>query len=148
MRAAYVFRVRFRPDAPRVRLEPPEFETVLRVPAADPPAADDASEPADTEPADGDGHPSRSPIDWLFFRDNLWRGQANDEAHLRRVATDLLGVDVVEISFSELRTDQAYRSDLRRAIEADLPAFNAEDADEVLHKYLGSSVHVVDAENV
>ena len=131
MPAAYVFRVDFRLDAPRVRLDPDRFETVLRVPAPD---------PGDDDPA--------GPVDWLFFRDNLWRGEANDETHLNRTASDLLGVDAVAVSFSELRTDEAYLSALRREIEADLGAFNAADADEVLHKYLGSSIHVVDADAV
>jgi hypothetical protein len=143
MPAAYVFRVRFRPDAPRVRLDPPEFETVLRIPAAEPPVPD-AEREADVE-AD---RRRRGPVDWLFFRDNLWRGEVNDESYFRETATDLLGVDVVAISFSELRTDDAYLTRLRAAIEADLGAFNADDADETLHKYLGSSIHVVDADAV
>lgn len=134
MPAAYVFRVRFRPDAPRIRLDPPEFETVLRVPAAPP------GEDADVDP--------RAPADWLFFRDNLWRGEVNDESYLRKRFTDLLGVDVVDCSFSELRTDESYLERLREAIDADLTAFNADDADEVFHKYLGSSIHVVESGDV
>lgn len=131
MSAAYVFRVAFRLPTEGVGVDPNRFETVLRVPAADP----DAAAPA-------------GPVDWLFFRDNLWRGEAGDEAHLRATASDLLGVEVVDLTFSELRTDEAYLAALRRAIEADLVTFNADDADEVLHKYLGSSIHVVDADAV
>lgn len=131
MYAAYVFRVAFHLPTDEVRLDPNRFETVLRLPAADP-----------------DEEAPEAPVDWLFFRDNLWRGEANDESHLRETTSDLLGVDVVDVSFSELRTDEAYLAALRRAIEADLSAFNADDADEVLHKYLGSSVHVVDTDAV
>lgn len=132
MHAAYVFRVTFRVETPTgIHLGPDRFESVLRVDAVGP----------GTEPED-------APIDWLFFRDNLWRGEVNDEPHLRKTASDLLGVDVHDISFSELRTDEAYLDALRREIEANLAEFNADDADEVLHKYLGSSIHVVDSDEV
>lgn len=124
MNAEYVFRVRFRldPADPDVSVEPATFETVLRKRAA----------PPDEE-------------NWLFFRDNLWRGEVNDEAHLRELAADTLGVDVLSVSFSELRTDDAYLTALREAIAADLEAFKADDVDEVLSKYLGSSIRVEDA---
>jgi hypothetical protein len=119
--AEYVFRVRFRldPADPSVSVDPELFETVLRKRAAPP----------------GEG-------DWLFFRDNLWRGEAGDETHLRELAGETLGVDVVSVRFSELRTDEAYLAALCEAIAADLEAFRAEDVDEVLSKYLGSSVRV------
>lgn len=120
--ARYVFRVRFRvePSPSEVSVDPAEFETTLSR-AADPPGEDG----------------------WLFFRDNLWRGDVGDEAYFREVAEDALGVPVVAVSFSELRTTQAYLDALRDAIADHLDAFRAETVDEVLKKYLGSSIHVV-----
>lgn len=118
--ATYVFRVTFRLDPePGVAVEPGRLETTLEYRAPPPGEAG-----------------------WLFFRDNLWRGEANDPAHLRELAGEALGVEVVTVAFRELRTDEAYLSALRDAIAADLVAFRAEDVDEVLHKYLGSSIHV------
>ncbi|WP_435195042.1 LWR-salt protein [Natronomonas sp. EA1] len=119
--AHYVFRVRFRVDStdPTVTVEPRRFETVLRKEAA--PPGDD---------------------DWLFFRDNLWRGEVNDEGHLRELATDTLGVEVESVSFRELVCSQPYLDALTEEIEDNLDLFRAEDAGEVLHKYLGSSVRV------
>jgi hypothetical protein len=121
--AAYVFRVRFEldPADPAVSVEPGTFETVLERRAA---------------PPGEEG--------WLFFRDNLWRGEANDEDHLRDLTTEALGVEVTSVDFRELRTDEAYLSALRKAIAADLDAFRADGVEEVLHKYLGSSVRVVE----
>jgi hypothetical protein len=118
--AAYVFRVTFRVDpAEGVTVAPDEFQTTLER-RADPPGE----------------------AGWLFFRDHCWRGAANDEAHLRDLASEALGVDVVSVSFRELRTDERYLTALREAIAADLSLFRADDVDEVLHKYLGSSIHV------
>jgi hypothetical protein len=118
--AAYVFRVSFRLEpAEGVSVTPETFETTLER-RADPPGEEG----------------------WLFFRDNCWRGEANDEAHLCDLASEALGVEVVSVSFRELRTDAAYLSALREAIAADLSQFNADGIDEVLHKYLGSSIHV------
>lgn len=121
MDAAYVFRVRFRLDPAGVRVDPAEFETTLELPAADPGGADG---------------------DWLFFRDNLWRGEAADERVLRETAADRLGVDVVGVTFRELRTDEAYLDALKEAVAADLDAFKADSVSEALTKYLGSSIHV------
>jgi len=122
--AAYVFRVQFRLDPDKGRVDPNEFETVLRIPAADP-------------GAEG----------WLFFQQHLWRGEANAERHLRSVAEDYLGVPVKSISFSELETDQSYLEDLKDEIDDDLALFNADSVDEVLHKHLGSSIHVQSADS-
>ncbi|WP_129113103.1 LWR-salt protein [Halegenticoccus tardaugens] len=120
MDAAYVFRVRFRlAPAGGARVEPREFETVLRLPAA----------------ASGEEG-------WLFFRDSLWRGDANDERHLRERFEDVLGVPVSGVAFRELETDEAYLDALKAEIGADLGRFNADDVAEALHKYLGSSVRV------
>ena len=125
MNAEYVFRVTFRlePTDPDVSVAPETFETVLR-------------KRATTPGEDG----------WLFFRDSLWRGEANDEPHHRDLAEETLGVTVVSVDFRELRTDEAYLSALREAIAADLEAFRADDVAEVLHKYLGSSVRVAEGE--
>lgn len=121
MDAAYVFRIAFRLDPPSVAVDPDRFETTMEIPASEP-------------GTDG----------WLFFRDRLWRGEIGDEPAFRRLATDRLGVDVVDASFRELRTDEAYLGALERAIGDDLGRFNADSVDETLHKYLGSSVHVRD----
>jgi hypothetical protein len=119
--ARYVFRatVSLDPD-PGYRAEPEGFETVFSK-TADPPGEDG----------------------WLFFRDTLWRGELGDAAHGRRLAEDALGVPVESVSFSELRTSEAYLEELKAAIAADLDAFNADSVTEVLKKYLGSSIHVV-----
>lgn len=117
--AAYVFRVRFRLEPTRVRVEPAEFETVLRRPA-DPPGEEG----------------------WLFFRDALWRGEVGDESHLRDLATDWLGVAVTSVSFQELETDQAYLESLQNGIDDHPEHFDGDSPREVLHKYLGSSIHV------
>jgi len=79
---------------------------------------------------------------WLFFRDRLWRGEIGDGPSFRTLASDRLGVEVVDVEFRELRTDEAYLDALEREIAADFDRFNADSVDEVRHKYLGSSVHV------
>jgi hypothetical protein len=119
--AHYVFRVRFRvdPTDPEVSVKPATFETVLHREAA---------------PPGEDG--------WLFFRDNLWRGAVNDERHLRETASETLGVDVVSVTFSELVCTEAYLERLREEISASLELFRADDATEVVSKYLGSSVRL------
>lgn len=119
MDAAYVFRVRFRLEPDGLELDPDEFEAILRRPAAEP-----------------------GEEGWLFFRNNLWRGEANDEEHLRDRFSERLGVPVASVSFREFETNEAYREALREAIEADLDAFNAESAREAMHKYFGSSVRL------
>lgn len=122
MDGAYVFRVRVRVDASdAVRLAPDAFETTLRYRAPEP---------------GSDG--------WLFFRDNLWRGEVNDREHARRFVEDELGVTVERVDFRSLRADRAYVDALRDAIADDLAAFNAESVDEVVSKYLGSSIDVVE----
>ncbi|MEF8778323.1 MAG: LWR-salt protein [Natronomonas sp.] len=119
--ARYVFQVRFRiePSLPEVSIAPAEFETTLYR-AANPPGE----------------------AGWLFFRDHLWRGNVEDEAHFREVAEDALGVSVVSVSFSELQTDQAYLDALRDEIGTQLGEFRADTVDEALKKYLGSSIRV------
>lgn len=131
MKAAYVFDAAVRVDAPGVALDPNRFETTLRLSAPVPGV-----------------EPGAERIDWLFFRDRLWRGQIGDEAPLREAVSDWLGVEVVSLSFSELRADEAYLDALRTEIERDLARFNAETVNEVLHQYLGSSIHAVDTEAV
>ncbi|QWC18381.1 LWR-salt protein [Halorubrum sp. 2020YC2] len=125
MEAAYVFRVAFRLDPPDAAVDPDRFETTMELPAAEP-------------GTDG----------WLFFRDRLWRGEIGDEPAFRRLAEARLGladagsVEVVAADFRELRTDEAHLDALTESIAADLDRFNADSVDEVLRKYLGSSVHV------
>jgi hypothetical protein len=119
MDAAYVFRVEFRLDPEGAAVAPERFEATMEVPAEKP---------------ETDG--------WLFFRDRLWRGEIGDEPPFRELASERLGVEVVAADFRELRTDEAHLDALESAIAADLDRFNADSADEVLHKYLGSSIHV------
>ncbi|WP_224268378.1 LWR-salt protein [Haloprofundus salinisoli] len=119
MDAAYVFRVRFRLDPAPVTATPDEFETVVRNPAAAP--GDDG---------------------WLFFLHNLWRGDVNDDSHAQSLAESWLSVPVVDVSFSELDTDEAYLDALKSEIAADLGRFNADNVSEVLNKYFGSSIRV------
>jgi|AntRauMinimDraft_4_1070384.scaffolds.fasta_scaffold00513_14 hypothetical protein len=117
--AAYVFSVAFRVDPTGATVDPDQFETTMEIPASAP-------------GTDG----------WLFFRDRLWRGEIGDEPSFRRFAGDRLGVEVVAASFRELRTDESHLAALKAAIDADLDRFNADSVDKVLHKYLGSSIHV------
>ncbi|GAB6861645.1 LWR-salt protein [Haloplanus litoreus] len=119
MHAAYVFRVTFTLDTRTVTADPDTFETVVTRPAADP----------GTE-------------GWLFFRDTCWHGEVSDEAYLRDRAEEWLSVPVSGVTFSELRTDEAYLDALRDAI-ADDPAFD-ESPREALHNHLGSSIRVTD----
>jgi hypothetical protein len=119
--AEYRFGVRFRVESsdPAVSLRPNRFETTL-------------SRAAATPGEDG----------WLFFRDNLWRGEANDERHLRELTEESLGLPVESVEFRELRTDPAYLESLKEATAADLSLFRSDSVDEALKKYLGSSIHV------
>jgi hypothetical protein len=119
MDAAYVFAVAFRLDPRDATVDPDRFEATMEVPASEP-------------GADG----------WLFFRDRLWRGEIGDEPSFRTLASDRLGVEVVSVEFRELRTDREHLDALETAIADDLGRFNADSVDEVLHKYLGSSIHV------
>ena len=121
--ACYVFRVRFRlePHVSNVSVDPATFETTL-FRAADQP---------------GEGG-------WRFSRDNLWRGEVNDPTYLRDQVEETLGVPVESVTFSELRTDEAYLSALEAAIASDLDSFRADDVSDVLTKYFGSSIRVLD----
>jgi hypothetical protein len=121
MDARYVFAVRFRlePAAEAVSVEPNEFETRLYR-EADPPGEDG----------------------WLFFRDNLWRGEINDDRHFRRLTEEALGVTVLSVEYRALETDEEYLDGLKEAIAADLGTFKADSVSAVLNKYLGSSVEV------
>jgi hypothetical protein len=119
--AEYVFavEVHLSPSDPDVWLEPASVETTLH-------------KRAPTPGEDG----------WLFFRDNLWRGDVNDHDHLRELAAETLGVEVRSIEFRELRTDEAYYDALRGAIAEHLELFQADDVPAVVTKYLGSRIHV------
>jgi hypothetical protein len=125
MEARYVFAVRFRlePDAAGVSLRPNEFETRL-FREADPPGEEG----------------------WLFFRDNLWRGEVNDERHFRQLTEEALGETVLSVEYRALETDAEYLTALKEAIGDDLDAFNADSVAEVLSKYLGSSLEVEDGD--
>ena len=123
MDARYVFAVRFRldPTVDDVAVDPAEFETRLSR-SADPPGEEG----------------------WLFFRDNLWRGELGDERHFRRLTSDALGVPVTSVEYRAFETDEAYLDALKDAIRADLDEFKADSVSEVVSKYLGSSVEVQD----
>ena len=121
--AEYVFSVRvgLSPADPELRLDPATVETTLFRTAADP-----------------------GETGWLFFRDNLWRGEVNDPDHLRESAEDALGLEVRSVEFRELRAEAAYVEALKAEIADNLDLFNADDTAEVLKKYLGSRIHVTD----
>jgi hypothetical protein len=122
--AAYVFGVvvRLDPEDPGVWADPAEFETtVFR--RADPPSEDG----------------------WLYFRDNLWKGDLADPPSFRERAEETLAAPVARVDFRELRTTREYLEDLRAAVGDDLSLFNADTVDQALSKYLGSSIHVVDS---
>ena len=121
--AEYVFSVRLdlSPADPELRLDPATVETTLFKTAADP-----------------------GETGWLFFRDNLWRGEVNDPDHLRESAEDALGLEVRSVEFRELRAEAAYVEALKTEIAESLDLFNADDTAEVLKKYLGSRIHVTD----
>jgi hypothetical protein len=126
-RARYVLgaTVRLSPDAHDLQVEPATVEVTVHRAAA---------------PPGEEG--------WLFFRDNCWRGELNHPEHVRELLADELGVAVDSVGFRELRTTGAYYEALRTAIAGDLAAFNAGGVDEVVRKYLGSSVHVVSADQL
>ena len=128
MEGRYVFRARIRlePEHEAVSIEPSSAETTVTL-------FREAPEPG-TE-------------GWLFFRDTLWRGEAADDAYVRQLITEWLGVPVESASFRELQADEAYVDALKAAIADDLEAFNADTVDEALSKYLGSSVHVRSADD-
>jgi hypothetical protein len=123
MEARYVFAVRFRldPTVDGVAVDPAEFETRLSR-SADPPGEDG----------------------WLFFRDNLWRGDLGDEQHFQRLTADALGVPVTSVEYRAFETDEEYFEALKEEIRADLATFKADSVAEVVSKYLGSSVEVQD----
>ena len=121
MDARYAFAVRFRldPTVGGVSVEPNEFETRLSR-EADPPGEEG----------------------WLFFRDNLWRGEINDERHFRRLTEEALDVTVLSVEYRAFETDDEYLTALKDEIREELTTFNADSVSEVLNKYLGSSVEV------
>ena len=121
MEARYVFAVRFRlePETGGVTVDPAAFETRLYR-EADPP---------------GEG-------DWQFFRDNLWRGEVNDERHFRRLTEEALGVTVLNVEYRAFETDEEYLAALKDEIRANLAEFKDDTVSAVLNKYLGSSVEV------
>jgi len=122
MDAQYAFAVRFRLDPDyEVRVEPQVFETRVERVAAEP------------------GEPG-----WLFFRDNLWRGEIGDHDHFRELTKDALGVPVDSVEYRALETDREYYDALKEEVAAHLDLFKADSTAEVLNKYLGSSVEVTD----
>lgn len=121
--ARYAFRVRVRFDPPpAVSVEPATVDLRFYRRAAEP-----------------------GEEGWLFFRDNLWRGEVADEAHFRDLVADALGTEVDAVSFAALETDPEYLDALKATIAADLDPFRADSVDEVLTKYLGSSIEVRDS---
>ena len=82
----------------------------------------------------------------MFFRDNLWRGEVNDERHFRQLTEEALGETVLSVEYRALETDADYLAALKETIGDDLDAFNADSVAEVLNKYLGSSLEVEDGD--
>ena len=121
--ARYVFRVtvRLEPTVPGVSVDPDQFDTTLY------------------RTADSPGEEG-----WLFFRDNLWHGELGDETHFRELTAEALDVPVVAVSFSELQTTEGYLAAFRGGIADELATFNASTVDQVLSRFLGSSIRVVD----
>ncbi|WP_227353462.1 LWR-salt protein [Haladaptatus salinisoli] len=121
MDARYVFAVRFRldPTSADIALEPREFETRLSR-RADPPGEDG----------------------WLFFRDNLWRGNIGDDRYFRELTSEALGVPVTNVEYRAFETDEEYYDALKAEIRDNLAEFKADSVSEVVSKYLGSSVEV------
>lgn len=78
----------------------------------------------------------------VVFRDDLWRGEVDDEGHLRDPAEDSLDVSADSVSLGALRTDEAYLDALKAEIGDSLAPFNADTVPEVVSKSLGSSVEV------
>jgi hypothetical protein len=121
--ACYVFRVRFRLDAPGVETDPGTFETVVRYPAA--------------EPGDEEGR-------WRFFEEWLWRGELTDERRFREVMEEWLSVPVDHVSFSECVVSERYDDAWADAVATELDRYNADSVREVRHNHLGSSIRVRD----
>lgn len=120
MEAAYVFSVQFRlRPAGEEWVEPDTFETRL------------------FSPADPPGEPG-----WLFFRDNLWRGDVGDAAHFRDLVDDRFPVRVESVAFRAFETDEEYLDALKAEIRETLPEFKADSVREVLSKYFGSAIEV------
>lgn len=123
MRAHYAFWV-------ELRLEPRERDVSLEPATVERRCVLEAAEPG----SDG----------WLFFRDNLWRGNVGDDAHVRSLLSEALGpgFNVESVEFRGFHMDEAYLESLQSEIAADLDAFKAANVSEVLSKYLGSSLEV------
>jgi hypothetical protein len=121
VRGRYVFRIEFRLPVADADLgvAPDTFSTVLHRRA--PPPGEDG---------------------WRYFRRTCWRGELSNPEHFRETASEALGVQVEAASFSELHVDAEYHAALREAVADDLAPFNADDVDEALTKYLGSSIRV------
>ena len=120
MSGRYVFAVRFRLAPDRgVHVEPARFETTL---------SRDADEPGEEG--------------WLFFRDNLWRGELNSPGHFRELTEEALGVPVEGVEYRRFETSEAGYEALKEAIAENLEQFNADSTDEVVNKYFGSSIDV------
>lgn len=81
---------------------------------------------------------------WERFREFLWRGQLNHPEFVISELTPSIDVPIESIQFSELQCTQSYLDSLQTAISNDLSLFNAESTTEVISKYFGSSIRVVE----
>jgi hypothetical protein len=79
---------------------------------------------------------------WLFFRDNLWRGELNSSEHFRELTEEALGVSVERVEYRRFEASEREYEELKDAIAADLDQFNASSVSEVMNKYFGSSIEV------
>ncbi len=124
---AFWIRLRFDPPAKALTVEDPIVERRCFLEAAEPGTAG-----------------------WLFFRDALWRGEVSDQGYARERFAEKLGVaghpgiTVEDVEFRGLHTDETYLDALKAEIATDLDAFRADDVTEVLSKYLGSSIQVIE----
>jgi hypothetical protein len=78
----------------------------------------------------------------LFFRDNRWRGEINDDRHFRQLTEEALGATVLSVEYRALETDEEYLEALKDEIRSELATFTADSVSEALDKYLGSSLEV------
>ncbi|MFB6137163.1 MAG: LWR-salt protein [Halobacteriaceae archaeon] len=121
--ARYRFAVTFRVASTGVSLDPDTFSATMTRPAAEP----------------GTG-------DWLFFRDNLWRGELADPAHARRLASDALGEPVLDVEYRAFECSPAHREALESAVAEALGEFRADSVEAALSKYFGSTIEVVETD--
>jgi hypothetical protein len=79
---------------------------------------------------------------WLFFRDNLWRGELNSPEHFRELTEAVLSVSVERVEYRRFEVSSEGYEELKDVIAEDLDQFNTDSMSEVLNNYFGSSIEV------